>query len=101
MAPASSAFEDVDLIRDPDGIVGVISRRVGRNQFSLGIFKVFQRDGAEELTTYFGAKYLPAVRRVLELAEARMAKLEADHPPDVVPAQIEKRTVARRAGARR
>jgi len=80
-ATVHNSYEDYDIIRDPDGIIAVISRRVSNNTFTIAVFLTYQRDGAEERTVFFSPKYIPAVRRVLDIAEARVKKLEADNPP--------------------
>jgi len=79
--PTHQGYEDYDTIRDPEGIVGIISRRIAHNTFSVALFRVYERDGQEERTLFFGRKHFAAARRVLDLAEARIAKLEAEATP--------------------
>ena len=78
--PIRNGYEDVEEIHDPDGVVAVISRRRSNGALSLGLFKTFERDGIKEKTNFLNSRHLPAVRRVLDIAEARMAKLEAATP---------------------
>lgn len=76
-----AGYEDVEEIHDPDGVVAVISRRKYNGTLSLAIFKVFERDGVPERTNFLGSRQLAGVRRVLDIAQDRMAKLEAANPP--------------------
>jgi hypothetical protein len=74
-----SAYEDIEEINDPDGVVAIISRRRSNGALSIALFKVYDRDGVREKTTFLSARHFAGVRRVLDIAEARIAKLE---PPE-------------------
>jgi hypothetical protein len=71
-----NGYEDVEEIHDPDGVVGVISRRRSNGALSIAIFKTFERDGTVEKTNFLSARHFAGVRRVLAIAEERIAKLE-------------------------
>ena len=73
-----NGYEDIEEIVDPDGVMGLISRRRSKGTLTIALFKVFERDGVKEKTNFFGARQIAAVRRVLAIAEVRMAKLEAE-----------------------
>lgn len=75
-----AGYEDIEEITDPDGVVGVISRRKYNGTLSLALFKVFERDGVAERTNFLGSRQLAAARRVIDIAIERMAKLEAAGP---------------------
>lgn len=73
-----SGYLEVDQVRDPDGIIGIISKRVaGPPIHTIGIFKIFDRDGVEEKSSFWNHKQLPAVTRVLGIIVAKAAELEA------------------------
>jgi hypothetical protein len=74
-----NGYEDIEEIVDPDGVMGLISRRRSNGALTIALFKVFERDGVKEKTNFFGLRQLAAVRRVLALAEVRLAKLEAEN----------------------
>jgi hypothetical protein len=78
-----NGYEDIEEIVDPDGVVGLISRRRSNGALTIGLFKIFERDGVKEKTNFFSSRHIAAVRRILVIAEARMTKLEAgdDAPP--------------------
>jgi hypothetical protein len=71
-----NGYEDIEEIVDPDGVVGVISRRRSNGAVSIALFKTFERDGVREKTNFLSARHFAGVRRVLDIAEARIAKLE-------------------------
>ena len=71
-----NGYEDIEEIADPDGVVALISRRRSNGTLTVGIFKVFERDGVKEKTSFLNSRHLDAVRRVLDIAEARIKKLE-------------------------
>lgn len=75
-----NGYEDIEEITDPDGVIGLISRRRSNGALTIGLFKVYERDGVNEKTNFFGSRHLAAVRRVLAIAEVRLAKLEAETP---------------------
>lgn len=76
MSRIRQGYEDVDEVRDPDGIVAVVTRRLSHGTFTIGLFKEFKRDGVQERTNFFELKHLPAIRRVLAIVEERVRKLE-------------------------
>lgn len=71
-----NGYEDVEEITDPDGVVGVISRRRSNGAISIALFKIFERDGVKEKTNFLSRKHFSGIRRVLDIAEKRIAKLE-------------------------
>lgn len=73
-----NGYEDIDEVSDPDGVVAVISRRRSNGALSVGIFKVFERDGIKEKTNFLNSRHFAAVRRVLDVVEKKIKKLEAD-----------------------
>jgi hypothetical protein len=78
-----NGYEDIEDIADPDGVVAVISRRRSNGMLSVAVFKTFERDGVREKTNFFNPRHFAAVRRVLEIAEQRLAVLEAGAAPTV------------------
>jgi hypothetical protein len=77
-----NGYEDIEEIADPDGVVAVISRRRSNGALSVGIFKVFERDGVKEKTNFLNMRHFAGLRRVLEIVEARMRKLEETVPAE-------------------
>lgn len=76
-----TGYDDIDEITDPDGVVALISRRRSNGALSVAIFRTYERDGEKEKTNFFGSKHIAAARRVLDIDEARMTKLEAAGAP--------------------
>jgi hypothetical protein len=75
-----NGYDDIEEISDPDGVVAVISRRRSNGALSVGLFKVFERDGVKEKTNFLNSRHFAAARRVLDRVEDRMKKLEAVQP---------------------
>ncbi len=74
---AKMAYEDVDTLTDPDGITIVISKRVQRQPlFTMAIYKTFERHGTKQKSSFFTARQIPAVIRLLGIASARITELE-------------------------
>lgn len=71
------SYMDVDTLTDPEGITIVISKRVQRQPlFTMAVFKVFERNGVKERSSFFTSRQAPAVKRLLDIAVARIAELE-------------------------
>ena len=73
-----NGYEDIEEISDPDGVVAIISRRRSNGALSVAVFKIYERDGSVEKTNFFNERHFPGVRRVLDIAERRIAKLEGE-----------------------
>jgi len=77
VSQARSGYVEVARIEDPDGIMAIISSRVnGPPLVTVGIYKVFDRDGEQQKTSFWTIKQTPAVLRVIELATARAEEEE-------------------------
>jgi hypothetical protein len=72
-------WEDIDEIRDVDGVVAVITRNRMNGKTAVGIFKVFDRDGdgMVEKTAFMNPKQLDAVIRLIPIIKKRIAEIEA------------------------
>lgn len=77
-------YDDIEEIKDPDGVVAVISRRRSNGALTVAIFRTYERDGVAEKTGFFTLKHVAGVRRVLQIAEERIEKLEAAATPTEV-----------------
>lgn len=76
-----AAFEELDKLKNADGLVAIISRRISNGTITFAIKKEFERDGAIEQTSFISehmmASYLDLVKRV----EKRIPELKAKAPP--------------------
>lgn len=78
-APASNTnpnYREVERVRDPDGVVAVISERIKTGQMSFALYKEFDQDGKIRLSSYLGTRHIPAIRRVLDDLTDRLEQLE-------------------------
>ena len=78
-----TGYDDIEEISDPDGVVALISQRRSNGALSVAIFRIYERDGQKEKTNFMSSKHIAAARRVLDIAEKKMAKLEAQSAPQV------------------
>lgn len=68
-----SEYEDIDAIRDVDGVVAVISSRKGApGQMAVAFFKEFTRNGEVGRSAFLQRRHLAALRRLIERAEEKM-----------------------------
>lgn len=75
-ADTKNEFSVIEVIKDPDGVVAVITERVrdGRVSFMLG--REFELDGETKRSAYMNTRHLPAVRRLLADLEDRLELAE-------------------------
>lgn len=91
-----SGYEEVDRIIDPDGIIGIVSSRLGGHpKFTIGIFKTFTRDGdPDNKTSFFNVEQAEAAIRVIRLAKESAERHQAT--ASKVIADREEKRVSRR-----
>jgi hypothetical protein len=77
-ANGGSGFEDVDELRDANGLVAIISQRRSNGQMTIGVFKAFERDGREERTAFVPEPLFAAYLELVKLAQERVAKIRAE-----------------------
>jgi hypothetical protein len=74
----SRQYQEIETVRDSDGVVAVITQRVGSNYFSFRILKEYvdQNDGEVKYTSFMGRRHLDAVERVTQQVRDRIDVLE-------------------------
>lgn len=75
---APPQYIDIDEIRDPEGIVAVMSQRLSNRAITFAVFKEFERDGRPERTSFIAASLRAPFRRVIDLVFERVAELETN-----------------------
>jgi hypothetical protein len=70
-----SGYEDVDILRDADGIIAIISRRISTGSYSVALMKEFERDDRTERTSFVPRKGIDAGKRILDRAADRIDEL--------------------------
>ena len=61
----NDSFRQVEILRDPDGVIAVVTERVSNGRISFAIFNEFERDGQTQRSSFLGARHLPAVERLV------------------------------------
>ena|SRR3972149_6169139 len=59
-------FKVTEIIRDPDGVIAVITERTRDGHITFSIAREIERDGKTERTSFLARRHLPAVRRLLD-----------------------------------
>lgn len=65
-----------EILRDPDGVVAVISERLRDGRISFMIGREFERNGKTQRSAYLAFRHLPAVTRLLSEIPHRVELLE-------------------------
>lgn len=73
---SSPAFITVAEIRDPDGLVGVITERAVDGKHSFAVFREWTRNGKTERSIYKNVGHIPAYIRLLTEISRRIEPLE-------------------------
>lgn len=72
-------FEEVDVLKDPDGLVAVITGRTkpnGRRAYSFMIAKEYDKDGDVHRTCWLGPNHYDGVTRLLDRVAKRIEQEE-------------------------
>lgn len=80
---AAPKFVVLDTLKDASGITAQITQRTANGVITFSIFRVFERDGVEDWTSYFSEAQLSDFEEMLGNVKRRMAELRAD--PKVAP----------------
>lgn len=72
-------YREVEVIRDPDGVVAIITERITTGKFSFRIIKEYVLNGVVKQTAFFGRRHLPAVARITTRVADRLDILEDVH----------------------
>lgn len=59
-------YKEVETLRDPDGVICVITERVDTGHLSFRIQKEFESSGEVKATSYLGRRHIPAINRLLK-----------------------------------
>jgi hypothetical protein len=74
---AVATYEEVAVIRDPDGLIAVISKKKDSDYFSFAILKEFDREERRVRSSFLNRRHVPAIKRLLTKVEEYL-DLEAD-----------------------
>lgn len=65
-------YKEIETLRDPDGVIAVITQRLDTGHLSYRIQKEFESNGEVKATSYMGRRHLAAVGRLLPLIADRL-----------------------------
>jgi len=72
-------YREVETIRDPDGVVAIITERIATGKYSFRIVKEYVLNGVVKQTAFFGRRHLPGVARLTTQVADRLDILEDVH----------------------
>lgn len=65
-------YREIETIRDPDGVIAIITERVSTGHLSFKILKEYEDRGEIKTTPYLARRHIEAVRRVTERVQDRL-----------------------------
>jgi hypothetical protein len=71
-----NGFRVVDIIRDPDGVIAVITERERDGRVSFSLAREYDVDGKPKRSAYLARRHLAAARRLLNDLEERLELAE-------------------------
>jgi len=94
-------YEDIDTLKDVDGVVAVFTRNKNTNRLAVAFFKEFDRDGEGDIerTAFMNTRHLDAVQRLIPLVRRRFEELQTQIDRDDA-RDARAAIAAKRAGAR-
>lgn len=71
-AGSDSAFEQIDILRNAEGLIVVITKKRSNGALSCAMFKEFERNGETERSSFFQRRQIDQAIELLRLAAERM-----------------------------
>lgn len=72
MTESAQRYREVETIRDPDGVVAVITERIETGHLSFRLQKEYSSHGEVKVTAYLGRRHIPAILRLAKLVGDRI-----------------------------
>jgi len=72
----AAQFTESEIVRDPDGVVAIITERLRDGRVSFMIAREHEFDGQTKRSPYLARRHLAAVRRLLADLEERLELAE-------------------------
>lgn len=73
---AKDNYRDLELVRDEDGVLALISEHMPSGRLSFMIAREFERGGETQRTAFLQRRHLSAAHRLLDQLEAKLDTLE-------------------------
>jgi hypothetical protein len=64
-AARTTAFNELEIIRDPDGVIAVITEREADGRVSFMLAREFDQGGETKRSAYLARRHIAAARRLL------------------------------------
>lgn len=73
---AKDNYRDIEIVRDEDGVLALISEHIPSGRLSFMIAREFERGGETMRTAFLQRRHLSAAHRLLDQLEAKLDTLE-------------------------
>jgi hypothetical protein len=71
-------YVDLDVLKNADDLMAIISQRQSNGVITFAIFKEFDRDGRRERTTFVAESLAESYKDLLDITITRIKKIKAD-----------------------
>jgi hypothetical protein len=69
-------FREVETLRDPDGVVAVVSERLATGHVSFMVAREFDRNGETCRSSFLARRHIAGARRLLDALEEKLDEIE-------------------------
>lgn len=76
-AAKDRGFNDIDVLRNTDGIIAIISQRRSNGAYTIAVMKEFERDGQIERTQFISEHLFDSYQDMVQRAIDRVHELRA------------------------
>ena len=72
----NARFWEVAELRDPDGVLAVVTERVSDGRLSYALFREFEQEGQTKRSAYLAHRHIPGAIRLLKELDRRLEQME-------------------------
>lgn len=76
MSNGSAQFSEVETVRDPDGVIAVVTQSLKDGRVSFCLAREFELNGETKRSSYMARRHVAAARRLLDAIEQKMELAE-------------------------
>ena len=68
----TDTYKEVEVVRDPDGVIAVISEHIKDGRCTFMLAREFEKDGETKRSAFLARRHIGAARRLLNDLEERL-----------------------------
>ena len=73
---SNPSFSTVEVVRDPDGVIAIITERAKDGRISFSLCREYEEQGVTRRTAYLKQQHIAALRRLLNDLDERLEVIE-------------------------